>query len=667
MKKLLMLLLSLVLVFSLLTGVACTKKNDEESPNNNSTPTTPPEEVFEIVEREDFGTVVASNLSHVTLMDAYFFSQGETQLMVDALEGVLVGDILSSAFEGIIVVGFGSDGNWYITADPHNPTKFNPVTNAIFNYELLSGEALGLSQVELQLYGGQKIINVLGTQFGMINLDQTISQMLPETSSALVERMLAFTVNDLYEISTGDLSSIEEFISQIHPDEIINLVFDVATIAGISLTEVQALMVALIDLEEGYLVVNEEVTVAEIVDAVEEVFSYFVSDESIVNALYQIEELLGADVAIGDLATELEDLTFAEIIDTFANICVEFFPENEELIDEIFEGFKAHLQGTIKNPTFNESSISVWIEGIITSLEVDYPAIAEVLEVVGELFIDCAIETLPQDVMEIVFEDLVFAIGDIACIFAPDYQTVIADAEDLLTLIFGGTLGNLSISADALVADVLDVVNDLISNFVVSDIIDVALTEIGYLYEVATLYTFVDDTMNLLVDDVIDVVGNIVVTAIPEEVELVEGVKEILKSVFDGTIANLMINEEYLETNGSKTIAQLIGSSVEGIESEFLQMTLVELCAEITALVSQDGNSELVQMTLAEIDEMIFEGELEYLLTEIGLEGMLQLSISDAISLLIGEPSAGALAVLDSVNFLDFLAKYSAFFGGYAM
>ncbi|MBR3864846.1 MAG: hypothetical protein IKJ19_07040 [Clostridia bacterium] len=601
MRRFLTLLLSLILVLTLFTGAACTKKGD--SSQQESVKPEPP--ALEIITRDDVVQTVETNVNMISLMDTYLLYKGNNQLVKKVFNGVVVGDFMSKALDGIIMVGYGSDGNWYVTADPYNPTKFNAVMNAIFNYQIASGKPLALSQIELTLYGGQKLINVFGTQFGIYNIDSMLTEILPATSAPFIQRMLGMTVNDLYALSSGDYTYVENFIEQTHPDEIINLVFDMASLLGYSLPKTQATLVDLIEYDEYGLFINEDVLVGDILASLEEMATFAGVENA--DAMFEdLEMLLGEETSIGEVVNVLMEIEFDVIVDSFAKAFVELYPNDATLIDEIFATFKAKADGKIGELVINEQNVSVWIDDVIAKVE-DQALVAS-LEAVSDLLYDITVEDILHGFGALLVDDVIDTLATIASVNTPENAQLIEDVMVLLQKVFDGTIESLQYNPNLYVSELLVSVNDIINNFVVNDILDEAFKELEALYDHTTLGSLNDDTMALDIDCVITSSVSVLSEAI-EDAEGLRELEEILCNLLDGTIGEPIVDESYLQENGNKTLNELVGEYFTSINETEMQKFLNLTLKDIVSLVE----GELTQNAISVLDSISYFEVVDYL------------------------------------------------------
>ncbi len=612
MRKIFTLLLSLILVLSLFTGAACSNNKDSGNSSNNSSnqSSTPPQQpVVEIIDRDSVATTVESNVNKISLMDTYLLTKGNNQIVKKAFNGVVLGDFISELLNEVIMVGYGSDGNWYMTADQYNPTKFNAVTNAIFNYQIGSNKPLGLSDVELTLYGEQKLINVFGTQFGMYNLDSMIMQMLPATSAPFIQRMLGMKVNDLYAISNGDYTYFEEFIAQTHPDEIINLVFDLASLNGVQLPQTQATLVDLIDYDEYGLFLNDSVTVGAILDSLTEIATYAGIENA--DAMFEdIAEVLGRDTEIAEVVDIIIELEFDVVVDDIANALKQAYPEDSALIDEIFATIKAKADGTIGEIIISEQNVSVWFDDIIEVIEPENEYVARALGYVKDLYADVTIENILQDSLAFHVDAVIDTIAEIFKVLISELRIsdlnvdavidTIDDVADLLQLVFTGTIANPALSSGVRVDEIIVSLNDIVSHFAENEILAVTFDELEKLYADVAIQYITEATMSLDVDDVINSLFN-VLYAVDYNESLVE-LEEVLCEAFSGTIENLEIDEEYYEENADKTLKELVGESViKGIAEELFEVTLDDVLSLIQGEPSLNAISILSSITIGDL------------------------------------------------------------------
>ena len=607
MRRFLMLLLSLILVLTLFTGAACTKKGNENSSNDSSQQESvkPEPPALEIITRDDVVQTVESNANMISLMDTYLLYKGNNQIVKKVFNGVVVGDFMSKALDGIIMVGYGSDGNWYVTADPYNPTKFNAVMNAIFNYQIASGKPLALSPIELTLYGGQKLINVFGTQFGIYNIDSMLTEILPATSAPFIKRMLGMTVNDLYAISSGDYTYFENFIEQTHPDEIINLVFDLAYMFGYSFPQTQATLVDLIEYDEYGLFINEDVLVSDILASLEEIATFAGVENA--DAMFEdLATLLGEETAIGEVVNVLMEIEFDVIVDSFAKAFVQLYPNDATLIDEIFATFKAKADGKIGELVINEQNISVWIDDVIAKVE-DQALVAS-LEAVSDLLYGITVENLLNGFGALEVDAVIDTIANIATAYLAEDAKLISDVKVLLQRIFGGTIESVTYNENLLVGELLASINDITSYFIESSVLSATFDELQALYDSTTLGRLTDDTMALDIDCVITSSVSVLSEAI-EDAEGLRELEEILCNLLDGTIGEPIVDESYLQENGNKTLNELVGEYFTSINETEMQKFLNLTLKDIVSLVE----GELTQNAISVLDSISYFEVIDYL------------------------------------------------------
>lgn len=169
----------------------------------------------------------------------------------------------------------------------------------------------------------------------------------------------------------------------------------------------------------------------------------------------------------------------------------------------------------------------------------------KLIEKVGALYADTTLETFVETTNALNVNTVIAALGEVSKAGNFVNEEVIDHVVGLVNDVLVGTVGNCNVNADTeistVIADIKTILTDFLADSTVKTTVFEVLDQIDALYENSTLGTIVADTKVLPVDAIINAVGAI--GALPEEIK---PVLALMSVVFDGTVANPMIDESVL-------------------------------------------------------------------------------------------------------------------------
>ena len=363
-KKILIIVLSVLLASAAGVGIAAlcgafnsadnsSQSSSSLSQNSSEQSSLEDEGSLEIVERVDVEATLSNNVEAVTLKDVYMLCDGDAYLIGDIFNGVTVGDLALYALGSTLNFNYYDDGNWYSADKDGNLKSFNYVLSVIFEYQNGSGKPLGFSEAELTMMGSTAVVTYFESQFGieitsiLNNPPAELESLLPAGITSFLSRCLEITVRDLYNLTNGDYSYIEEFIQETDVDEITNLVFDVLEFDSTrSYVKLRALLVKMLNGKLTEITVDESVTINSIVEAYFENTTEYTAFEKELRK--QLMTVYGFDVTVGQLLDVTMALDIDSVINNISALAKTLVNEEEiQNIDDVATQLKEVLSGTL--------------------------------------------------------------------------------------------------------------------------------------------------------------------------------------------------------------------------------------------------------------------------------------------------------------------------------
>lgn len=363
-KKILIIVLSVLLASAAGVGIAAlcgafnsadnsSQSSSSLSQNSSEQSSLEDEGSLEIVERVDVEATLSNNVEAVTLKDVYMLCDGDAYLIGDIFNGVTVGDLALYALGSTLNFNYYDDGNWYSADKDGNLKSFNYVLSVIFEYQIGSGKPLGFSEAELTMMGSTAVVTYFESQFGieitsiLNNPPAELESLLPAGITSFLSRCLEITVRDLYNLTNGDYSYIEEFIQETDVDEITNLVFDVLEFDSTrSYVKLRALLVKMLNGKLTEITVDESVTINSIVEAYFENTTEYTDFEKELRK--QLMTVYGFDVTVGQFKEVTLGLDIDSVINNISALAKTLVNEEEiQNIDDVATQLKEVLSGTL--------------------------------------------------------------------------------------------------------------------------------------------------------------------------------------------------------------------------------------------------------------------------------------------------------------------------------
>jgi hypothetical protein len=204
--------------------------------------------------------------------------------------------------------------------------------------------------------------------------------------------------------------------------------------------------------------------------------------------------------------------------------------------------------------------------------------------------------------MALEIDDVVNAVASVVVVFSTENECLINDIAKLVNDVLGGELSAVGYHANARVTDILGDVEELLSHFVESDVVDAVFTELNKLYADATMNSFVDSTLAIAMDDAINAVESVLVVAMAEQATKVSHVADLAEYLLDGEVSAIVIDGS--ATVGS-TITLVKAIALDYVESEELAVVLDEL------------STLLAEVTIANIGEEILALDIDDVITTV--------------------------------------------------
>ena len=395
-KKILIIILSVVIVAGLGVGIAAlcgafsgddsssTSASQSSSESSSSSSNQEEEILPSVVERVDVLNALTQNVKNVTLKDIYLLCEGEVAVVGKLLDGVTIGDLALYATGDALKFNYYDDGKWYSTDKDGKLVEFNLVLTAIFEYQIGSGEPLALTEGELMMLGNARLITYFEDQFGfkistlIDNPPDEFKNLIPEGIRAFLSRCIALSVSDLYDLTNGDYSYVQEFIASTDVDEITNLVIEIMGLldSSKSYVKLKNLLINMLDGNLNEVTVSESVTISSIVDAYFENVTEFSDFEW--ELRNQLNNIYGNKTTVGNFKDATLDLEVDVVINNISTLIKTLVSEEDkQVVEDIAKQLTDLLGGTLGDiditvtkemiANFIQKALGVTVEGEIAT------------------------------------------------------------------------------------------------------------------------------------------------------------------------------------------------------------------------------------------------------------------------------------------------------------
>ncbi len=631
-KKLIIIILSVLAVAGAGVGVAgvagvfSPPESSSSQSSSNQDSSSAKEEIVK-VELPAVDERLSSNVETVNLKDVYLIFEGDVAVIGKVFDGVTVGAIASHYLQDYLEIGYYSDGNWWTVKDSKFK-KCNKILTVIFDYEIGCGEPLALSQSDLTKYGNTKVITFFENQFeieisSLLESDLITDDLFPGILG-FTDRIFQMTVNDLYNLTDGDYTYVKNFIEQTDVDEVINLIFDVLSIAPQTskenYSELRKILRATLNGKITQITVDESIEIIDIVNAIP---SLTIKSKLALMNLY-------ADVTVGSFKTATLNLDVDKFIEAVSIVLLEEGNFDKEEIDKQKLRLTELFDGTLNNLTINKDGD---VEGLLTDILTVFgsanaaekakelaPIIIQIITLRESVRVDT--ENLESDISTFIqnsfgcnMDDPIIAsfVADISKATASLVNGSTSDLENFAEVYGSLTIGEIDGYLGGKISKLIGSENfAAISQTTVSDIklaIDKSLgnTSIN-LGELLTNLKNANGDIQLIYNE--------------------------LKKSYD----------VWFEANKDKTLGELLGEGVI-TDEKIANIKIGELLG-----VSLDPD-----LRLSTLDDLLFNRAIENALEGSGLEEILKLTTTDLRSILNLQASENSLNILENISLKDLL------------
>ena len=396
-KKILIIILSVLIVAGLGVGIAAlcgafsgddsssTSASQSSSESSSSSSNQEEEILPSVVERVDVLNALTQNVKNVTLKDIYLLCEGDVAVVGKLLDGVTIGDFALYATGDALKFNYYDDGKWYSTDKDGKLVEFNLVLTAIFEYQIGSGEPLALTEGELMMLGNARLITYFEDQFGfkistlIDNPPDEFKNLIPEGIRAFLSRCIALSVSDLYDLTNGDYSYVQEFIANTDVDEITNLVIEIMGLLDSSKSYVQLkdLLINMLDGNLNEVTVSDNVTIESIISACFENVTNPTAFET--QLRIQLLSIYAANyVTVGNFKDATLDLEVDVVINNISTLIKTLVSEEDkQVVEDIAKQLTDLLGGTLGDiditvtkemiANFIQKALGVTVEGEIAT------------------------------------------------------------------------------------------------------------------------------------------------------------------------------------------------------------------------------------------------------------------------------------------------------------
>ena len=579
---------------------------------------------------------VNENFSSVTLKDVYLIADGEYSGLYKIMNDVRVGDLAQTILSSFIDVGYYSDGNWYIAKDGEL-TRLNKVTCAIFDYDVGSKQALALSEADIRIYGSKTVVSFIESDL-KISFSEVLP-LLPDGIENIFSRTFELTVSDLYDISNGDYTFVDQFIKETDIDEITNFVIDVMEFSGENkYTEIRT---ALNNVLNGKLVSIEVNKSASVLSLINAYFSTQPSDDlTIVMAKAELMKWYNG-VNIGDFITVTKTFDVDKVITSIVTVLTidstNVEPEEITRIQEWGNNLKDLLDCNLGELVINQdANFYKIIKDFMDENEVQdsHEKATRYSNLI--IYYYEAVEYLEQ-----ANSLLNQSINNYLITFFECDKTnaeAVAFIDELSNAIASFVKGDLH-SIRQFLDDNKSLTMDTVDGYLNGYISDCALS-LGF-EDTEFLKNLTVGDLHLIICDVIDK-STISIEELFDAIALANG--QISQIVEEIKIAL----EEIIESNKDRTLEEIFGDKIP-FNSLFDNVTIGDL------FLPTEINSSNHSLKISTIDDILLEGLLYQTLKDTGLEALLNLTVDEYKTIFNLQASENTLNTLDGIKLIDLL------------
>ncbi len=630
-KKLIIIILSVLAVAGAGVGVAgvagvfSPPESSSSQTSSNQDSSSAKEEIVK-VELPAVGERLNANVEKINLKDVYLIFEGDTAVIGKAFEGVTVGEIVCHYLQDYLEIGYYSDGNWWTVKDS-KLKKCNKILTVIFDYEIGCGEPLALSQSDLTKYGNTKVITFFENQFeieisSLLESDLITDDLFPGILG-FTDRIFQMTVNDLYNLTDGDYTYVKNFIEQTDVDEVINLVFDVLSIAPQTskenYSELRKILRVTLNGKITQITVDESIEIIDIVNAIP---SLTIKSKLALMNLY-------ADVTIGNFKTATLNLDVDKFIEAVSIVLLEEGNFDKEEIDKEKLRLTELFDGTLNNLTINKDGD---VEGLLTDILTAFgsanaaenakelaPIIIQIITLRESVRVDT--ENLESDISTFIQNSFGCNMDD------PIIASFVADISKATASLVNGSTSDLenfaAVYGSLTIGEIDGYLGGKISKLIGNNFATISQTTVGDI-KLAIERSLKNTSIN--VDELLTNLKNA-----NGDIQLVYNE---LKKTYD----------VWFEANKDKTLGGLLGEGVI-TDEKIANIKIGELLG-----VSLDPD-----LRLSTLDDLLFNRAIEKALEGSGLEGILKLTTTDLRSILNLQASENSLNILENISLKDLL------------
>ncbi len=630
-KKLIIIILSVLAVAGVGVGVAgvagvfSPPESSSSQTSSNQDSSSAKEEIVK-VELPAVGERLNANVEKINLKDVYLIFEGDTAVIGKAFEGVTVGEIVCHYLQDYLEIGYYSDGNWWTVKDS-KLKKCNKILTVIFDYEIGCGEPLALSQSDLTKYGNTKVITFFENQFeieisSLLESDLITDDLFPGILG-FMDRIFQMTVNDLYNLTDGDYTYVKNFIEQTDVDEVINLIFDVLSIAPQTskenYSELRKILRVTLNGKITQITVDESIEIIDIVNAIP---SLTIKSKLALMNLY-------ADVTIGNFKTATLNLDVDKFIEAVSIVLLEEGNFDKEEIDKEKLRLTELFDGTLNNLTINKDGD---VEGLLTDILTAFGSAnaAEKAKELAQIIIQIITlrESVRVDTENLESDISTFIQNSFGCnMDDPIIASFVADISKATASLVNGSTSDLenfaAVYGSLTIGEIDGYLGGKISKLIGNNFATISQTTVGDI-KLAIERSLKNTSIN--VDELLTNLKNA-----NGDIQLIYNE---LKKTYD----------VWFEANKDKTLGGLLGEGVI-TDEKIANIKIGELLG-----VSLDPD-----LRLSTLDDLLFNRAIEKALEGSGLEGILKLTTTDLRSILNLQASENSLNILENISLKDLL------------
>ncbi|MBO5713708.1 MAG: hypothetical protein J6R88_05900, partial [Clostridia bacterium] len=366
---------------------------------------------------------------------------------------------------------------------------------------------------------------------------------------------------------------------------------------------------------------NDAVKVVEVSSELEEILTNFVTGK-VVETIFDEIEVLYTDSKLVDIASTSEKLSVNQVITSVANIVVEATPSDADDFVVITKDIANLLvTGMVIAPKFNDAVKLVELTSVVERLineflpEEGNAVVTTIFDEIEVLYTDSKLVDISATTMELEFDAVVGSVANIAVEAISDNKAdeIVRDVESLVTTVFGGKLEEIGYHNREKVTVAAHALHEVVDNFANgNEVVDAIFAQIDGLYVDSTLASFVGDSKELSINEVITSVANVLVVVLKDYESMICDVAELANLLVTGMVIAPKFNDTVKVVEVTSELEGIVTNFVTGkvVETIFDEIEVLYTDSKLVDIVSTSENLSVNQV-ITSVANVLVVAEVE--------------------------------------------------------